>query len=84
MIPAIGQTEIRYTVFSLHHLLKNLSSSLVLKSSGLRSNFVCAKKRHDYSKNFVRGQGHSDPKMEHDKSPSKDASIYQIWDFYLK
>ena len=39
---------------------------------------------HDYSKNNVRGQGHSDPKMERDTPPSQDAHICQIWNSYLK
>ena len=30
------------------------------------------------------GQGHNDPKMVHHISPSKDASIHQIGDSYLK
>ena len=29
-------------------------------------------------------QGHSDPKMVHDTTPSQDASVQQIWDSYLK
>ena len=32
----------------------------------------------------VIGQGHIDPKMVCDISPSKDASIHQIWDSYLE
>ena len=39
---------------------------------------------HDYSKNKVRGQGYSDPKMVRDIPPSQDAFIQQIWNSYLK
>ena len=36
---------------------------------------------HDYSRNWVQGQGHSDPKKVSDTSPaSQDASTHQIWD----
>ena len=35
-------------------------------------------------KNYVRGQGHSDPKMVCGTPPSKDASTHQIWNSYLK
>ena len=34
--------------------------------------------------NYVIGQSQSDPKKVSDKSSSKDASIYQIWDSCLK
>ena len=36
------------------------------------------------SKNWVRGLGHSDPKMVHHTPPSQDVSTYQIWNSYLK
>ena len=39
---------------------------------------------HDYSKNYVRGQGHSDSKIVCHTLPSQDACTHQIWDFYLK
>ena len=39
---------------------------------------------HEYSKNKVRGLGHSDPKIVWDTySPSQDAHTYQISDSYL-
>ena len=38
----------------------------------------------DYYKNYIRGQGHSDPKMIRDTPPSLDASTHQIWNSYLK
>ena len=34
--------------------------------------------------NYVRGQGHSDPKMVCDTLPSQDAYTHQIWNSYLK
>ena len=37
-----------------------------------------------YSKNWVRGQGHSESKMVHNTPPSQDAPTHQIWDSYLK
>ena len=39
---------------------------------------------HDYSRNWVRGQGHSDPNIVYDTSPSEDAATHPIWDSYLK
>ena len=33
--------------------------------------------RHNYSKNEVRGQGHSDPKMVCDTPPSQDAYTHE-------
>ena len=39
---------------------------------------------HDFSKNEVGGQGHSDPKIVQDTPPSQDAFTHQIWDSYLK
>ena len=39
---------------------------------------------NDYSKNYVRGPGHSDPKMVCDTLPSQDAVIQQIWNSCLK
>ena len=39
---------------------------------------------HDYSKNKVRGQGHSDPNMVYDTPPFQDAYTQQIWNSYLK
>ena len=38
----------------------------------------------DYFKNYVRGHGHSDPKMTCDTPPSQDARTHQIWNSYLK
>ena len=35
--------------------------------------------RDDYSKNYLKGKGHSDPKMVCDTPPSQDASTHQIW-----
>ena len=43
---------------------------------------ICS--RHDYSKNKVRGQGHSDPKMVCYTPPFKDAFTHEIWNSYLK
>ena len=40
--------------------------------------------RHDNSKNYVRGQGHSDPKKVRDTPSSQDASTHKIWISYLK
>ena len=39
---------------------------------------------HDYSKNWVRDQGHSDPKIVCDIPPYQDASTHQIWVSYLQ
>ena len=39
---------------------------------------------HDYSKNKVRGQNHSDLKMVCDTQPFQDAFTHQIWNFFLK
>ena len=39
--------------------------------------------RTDYSKNLVRGQGHSDLKMVCDTLSSHDAFTHQIWNSYL-
>ena len=39
---------------------------------------------HNYSKNKIRGQGHSYQKMVCDTLPSHDAFAYQILNFYLK
>ena len=44
MISDIGQTEIKNAAF-LHHLLRNLSNPMVLKSSGLRSKVFCCAQR---------------------------------------
>ena len=40
--------------------------------------------RTRFSKNWVRGQGHSDPEIVRDTPPSQDASTHQIWNSYLK
>ena len=37
-----------------------------------------------YSKNYVRGQGHSDQKMVCDTPPFQDAFKHEIWNSYLK
>ena len=42
---------------------------------------ICTKFDAD-SRNSVRGQGQSDPKMGWDTSPSQDAFTHQIWDYY--
>ena len=39
---------------------------------------------HDYSKNYVRGQGNSNPKMVCHTWPSQVASTHQICNPYLK
>ena len=39
---------------------------------------------YDYSKHYVRGQGHSDPNMVCNTWPSQEASTHQIWNSYLK
>ena len=39
---------------------------------------------HDYSKDLVRGQGQSDPKMVRETPSSQDASTHKIWNSYLK
>ena len=39
---------------------------------------------HDYSKNLVRGQGHSDLKKVCDTPPFQDAFTHEIWNSYLK
>ena len=43
---------------------------------------ICS--RHKYSKNLVKGKGHSDSKMVRDTHPARDAFTHQIWDSYLK
>ena len=43
---------------------------------------ICS--RHDYSRNKVIGQDHSDLKMVCHTSASKDVTIQHIWDSHLK
>ena len=39
---------------------------------------------HDYSKNLIRGQGHTDPKIVCDTPPFQDAFTHKIWNSYLE
>ena len=39
---------------------------------------------HDYSRSYIRGQGHRDLNIVRNTLSSKDAFTHQIWNFYFK